>query len=114
MEITMTEVEVFAGICGFKTVIRVEDLKKYKATCTIESGCPDHRKVAKTLDTVTINVMDELFRKEKSQVMQACQGVIPHASCPVPAGILKALEVGVGLALPADASITFTKADRKR
>lgn len=110
----MTEVEVFSGICGFRTIIRVEDLKKYKATCIIESGCPNHRKVAKILETVTIDVMDELFRKGKSQVLQACEGVIPHRSCPVPAAILKTLEVGVGLALPADATITFIKADKKR
>ena len=110
----MTEVEVFAGICGLKTIIRVEDQKKYKATCTIESNCPNHKKVAKILDTATINVMDELFKKGKSQVLQACEGVIPHVSCPVPAAILKTLEVGVGLALPADATITFTKADKKR
>jgi hypothetical protein len=114
METMMTEVEVFSGICGFKTIIRVEDLKKYKATCIIETGCPNHKKVAKILETATINVMDELFRKGQSQVMNACQGIIPHASCPVPAAILKTLEVGVGLALPADASITFIKADKKR
>jgi len=44
--------------------------------------------------------------------MEACKGVIPHASCPVPAAILKALEVGVGLALPADVSVTFTKKEK--
>jgi hypothetical protein len=110
----MTEVEVFAGICGLKTTIRVEDLKKYNATCLIESGCPNHKKVAKILETATINVMDELFRKGQSQVTQACQGIVPHVSCPVPAGIFKALEVGVGLALPADAAITFLQAEKKR
>ena len=109
----MTEVEVFSGICGFKTRIRVEDQKKYKATVIIESGCPNHKKVAKILEGITIDAMDELFRKGKSQVMSACQGVIPHASCPVPAAILKALEVGVGLALPADATITFIAAEKK-
>jgi hypothetical protein len=110
----MTEVEVCAGICGFKTVIRVEETGKYTATCIIESGCPNHRKVAKILETATINVMDELFRKGKSQVMQACDGIIPHASCPVPAAVLKTLEVGVGLALPADATIKFIRSDKKR
>lgn len=110
----MTEVEVFAGICGLRTVIRVEDLKKHKAACTIESGCPNHKKVADIINHANINVMDELFRKGKSQVLKACQDVIPHVSCPVPAAILKTLEVGVGLALPADATITFIKADKKR
>jgi hypothetical protein len=114
MESAMTEVEVFSGICGLRTTIRVEDLKKYHATCIIESSCPNHKKVAKILETATINVMDELFRKGKSQVMQACQGIVPHISCPVPAAIFKALEVGVGLALPADAIITFVRADKKQ
>jgi hypothetical protein len=113
METDMTEVEVFSGVCGFKTIIRVEDQKRYKATCTIESGCPNHQKVAKILNTASFNLMDELFKKGKSQVLNACQGIVPHVSCPVPAAILKALEVGVGLALPADATIRFTKTEKK-
>jgi hypothetical protein len=114
MEIDMTEVEVFSGICGFKTMIRVEDQGKYRAKCIIESGCPNHKKVSKILDTATFNMMDELFKKGESQVLNACRGIVPHVSCPVPAAILKALEVGVGLALPADAAITFIKTDKKR
>jgi hypothetical protein len=113
MEKNMTEVEVFSGICGFKTSIRVEDQKKYRATCSIESGCPNHRKVAKVLEAVTFNMMEELFKKGESQVLKACQGNIPHVSCPVPAAILKALEVGVGLALPGNATITFIKDGKK-
>ena len=108
----MTEVEVFSGICGFKTTIKIEDKGRYKASCKIESSCPNHQKVAKLLELQTINVMDELFKKGESQVLKACQGTIPHVSCPVPAAILKALEVGVGLALPADATITFVKSDK--
>jgi len=110
----MTEVEVFAGICGFKTRIRVEDRKKYNAAVTIESDCPNHKKVAAILKAANINMMDELFRKGKSQVLNACQGIVPHLSCPVPAAVLKALEVGVGLALPADATVTFVNTDKKK
>jgi hypothetical protein len=114
METKMTEVEVFAGICGLKTIIRMENLGRHKARCVIETACPNHRKVTKTLETVTLDAMDELFRKGKSQVMQACEGTIPHASCPVPAAILKALEVDAGLALPADVTITFTKSEKPK
>jgi hypothetical protein len=32
-----------------------------------------------------------------------------HASCPVPSGIIKAIEVASGLALPKDASIQVSK-----
>jgi len=108
----MTESEVQSGICGNRTVVRVEDQKKYKATCTIESSCPNFKKVAKILDMKTLDMMQELFKKGESQVLNACQGIVPHVSCPVPAAVLKTLEVGVGLALPGDAAITFTKAEK--
>ena len=108
----MTEVEIKSGICGFKTTVRVEDKKKYMATCTIESSCPNYQKVARIIDEKPLDMMQELFKKGESQVLGACQGIVPHVSCPVPSAILKALEVGVGLALPADASITFIKADK--
>jgi hypothetical protein len=32
-----------------------------------------------------------------------------HAACPVPVGIIKAIEVEAGLALPVDASIKVSK-----
>lgn len=109
----MVEVEVIAGICGFKTHIRVEDKKGYKASCIIESECPNHKKVAKIIEKETINVMNELFKKGESQVLNACQGNIPHVSCPVPAGILKALEAGTGLALSGDAKITSVSSSNR-
>ncbi len=34
-------------------------------------------------------------------------GGYPHVSCPVISGVLKTLEVSVGLALPGDVAITF-------
>ena len=62
METEMTEVEVFSGICGFKTTIRVEDQGKYKAKCVIESDCPNHKKVSRILDEATFNLMDSRFQ----------------------------------------------------
>lgn len=109
----MTKVEVFSGICGFTTHIEVEDLTEYMASCKMEGECPNCSKVAAILAEEPISVMDELFRKGKSKVIAACQANLPHVSCPVPAGILKALEVGVKLALPADASIKFIETEKK-
>jgi hypothetical protein len=34
---------------------------------------------------------------------------LTHSACPVPAGILKAVEVAAGLALPKDAAIKVSK-----
>ena len=108
----MTKVEVFSGICGFTTRIEVEDQKGYMALCKMEGECPNCSKVAEILAEEPINMMDELFKKGESKVLAACQANLPHVSCPVPSGILKALEVGVKLALPADASIKFVETDK--
>jgi hypothetical protein len=97
----MTKVEVFSGICGFTTCIEVEEQEKYVAVCKMEGQCPNCSKVA------------EILAQEPINVIEACRSNLPHISCPVPAGILKALEVGAGLALPADASIKFIKTDKK-
>lgn len=109
----MTRVEVFSGICGFTTSIEIEEKEKYTAVCKMEGQCPNCSKVAEILAVEPLNVMDELFRKGQSKVIEACRSNLPHISCPVPAGILKALEVGTGLALPADASIKFTETEKK-
>ena len=107
----MTKVEVFSGICGFTTRIEVEETDRYMAICKMEGECPNCNKVAAILAEGPLNVMDELFRKGQSKVIEACRENLPHISCPVPAGILKALEVGTKLALPADASIKFIKTE---
>ncbi len=62
------------------------------------------------------NVMTELFKDKKtgtlhSEVIDISLATIPHVSCPVISGVLKALEVSVGLALPKDATITFVEDD---
>ena len=41
--------------------------------------------------------------------MAAAQQHLPHITCPVPVGTLKAIEAGAGMALVKDVSITFSK-----
>jgi hypothetical protein len=108
----VTEVKIFAGICGFTTIVTSEDRGGYNAVITIKSECPNWTKVNETLEGKEINVMTELFKDKKtgtvnSQVIQTALNKIPHVSCPVISGVLKAMEVSVGLALPKNATITF-------
>jgi len=108
----MTKVKIFAGICGFTTVVQGEDKGGYKAVIHIESECPNWKRVNGVLGNREIPVMGELFKDKKtgtlnSQVLDVSLGTIPHVSCPVISGVLKTLEVTVGLALPTDASISF-------
>ena len=59
-----------------------------------------------------IDVMKGLFKHKQnnavsSQVIDLALKTIPHVSCPVISGVLKALEVSTGLALVKDATIRF-------
>jgi len=108
----MTTVEISAGICGFTTRVHAEDKGSYTASFRLESDCPNWKKVDDILGGKVLNMMTELFKDKKtstlhSQVLDVSLKTIPHVSCPVISGILKALEVSVGLALPKDAAITF-------
>jgi len=114
MILKMINVEISAGICGFTTRVQAEDKTGYKACFQLDSDCPNWKKVNELLGGKTLNMMTELFKDKKtgvlnSQVINVSLETIPHVSCPVISGILKALEVSVGLALPKDAAITFKK-----
>ncbi len=108
----MVNVEVFGGICGFTTQIQAKDETGYKASFRLNSQCPNWKQVDEILGGKELNMMTELFKDKKtgtlhSQVIEISLKTIPHVSCPVISGILKALEVSAGLALPKDATITF-------
>ena len=108
----MTKVEVFAGICGFTTLIEVHEQGGYRAFLTLDSECPNWHRVNEALGGQELDIMKELFKDTatgtlNSKVLDTAFKTIPHVSCPVISGILKTLEVGVGLALPKDASIKF-------
>jgi len=108
----MIKVKIDAGICGFKTIVKAEDKGGYKASFRLESDCPNWKKVDDLLGGTELNMMSELFKNKEtgnldSKVLDISLRTIPHVSCPVISGILKALEVSVGLALPKDATILF-------
>ena len=108
----MTKVQVFAGICGFATDIEVQERGSYKASLALDSECLNWRRVNEILGNQELDIMKELFKDKatgtlNSKVLDTAFKTIPHVSCPVISGVLKALEVGVGLALPKDAFIKF-------
>lgn len=112
----MTKINIFAGICGFSTQVISTDQGGYKAKLNIISECPNWKKMDAIFSEKEFNVMTELFKDKKtgtlhSEVLDISLTTIPHVSCPVISGTLKALEVSVGLALPKDATITFVDGD---
>ena len=74
----------------------------------IRSQPTDWRTVAGELTEV--NPFEEIsFRGEGPQTLRLAAKHCNHAACPVPSGIIKAIEVASGLALPRDAVIEVKK-----
>jgi hypothetical protein len=103
----MAKAEIFAGICGFNTRVETttdDDKVKIK----VESECPAIMKMAEELTEV--NPYKEISsRRAVPATLQAGIKYCTHAACPVPVGIIKAVEVEAGLALPLDATIKVSK-----
>ena len=97
-----------AGICGFGTKVEATDLGKRKIRLKNTSDCPNIQKLAEEL--VEIDAFDEITQKAKStKTFEIAAKHCPHSSCIVPSGIIKAVEVAAGLALPKNATIKMEK-----
>ncbi len=106
----MTELTINAGVCGFTTVIRTHSEDMQTVTITYETTCPHAAKARAELTSV--DAYAELFRKpHETAVYAALSKHLPHVTCPLYSGFLKAIEAAAGLALPRDVSMRFTTAE---
>lgn len=105
----MARTEIDSGICGFTTTVEAR-MEGDECVLQIESGCPGIRKVAEEITRVD-PFREITFRGEGPAVLQAAARHCKHPACPVPAGIIKAVEVAAGLALPKDAAIRVRATD---
>ncbi len=103
----MSKAEIHSGICGFTT--EVEAAMNGKAcNLVIRSDCKSIQKLAQNLKQV--NPFQEIsFRQSIPQTIELGMQHCPHAACPVPVGIIKAVEVAAKLAVPADVSIKLSR-----
>ena len=88
-----------AGACGLETVVHATCADGLSVALQVESSCPKVQAMAGALRT--LNAFEEvllgpLVRTTPAQM--AAQHRL-HASCPVPIGLLKAVEAAAGLAL---------------
>ena len=75
---------------------------------TIESDCKAVCKLGDQLQDVD-PYREFTWRRGGPQTLQMAPQCLSHPACPVPSGIIKAIEVASGLALPMDASITISR-----
>ena len=105
----MAKAEIFAGICGFNTTVRTH-MNGRNCQLEIKSECTAIQHLAENLTEV--DPFKEIsFRRQLPQTYEAAHQYCTHAACPVPSGIIKAIEVEAGLALPKDVSIRITKGE---
>jgi hypothetical protein len=103
----MAKAEVYAGICGFNTTIETT-LAGDMCNVSIQSECAAIQRMAKELTQV--NPYQEIsFRRKTPLTLEMAVKFCSHAACPVPVGIIKAIEVESNLALPADVTIKVSR-----
>ncbi|MFZ5632545.1 MAG: DUF6951 family protein [Bacillota bacterium] len=100
----MAIVEINSGICGFITRVEIKKVDKRAVEVSIETDCPNIKKVAGGLKT--IKPLKEMFCKlHETETYKSLLSGIVHPACIVPSGILKGIEVTAELALPKDSYI---------
>ena len=103
----MTKVLIQPGACGMPVTVEMIKKDKKTFTLTITSDCEMVQKLGKELPELTM--MDAFKRLLDNPVYTKGAACLKHVSCPVPAGILKALEVEAGLAVPREVRMVFEK-----
>lgn len=101
----MTRVVITPGICGFTTTVEVTKQAKRRVSVRITSDCEQIARIGKSLKE--LDLWDTLKPRADSEVHRQASRHPLHSVCPVPIGILKAIEVEAGLALPRDVVIHF-------
>jgi len=101
----MVKVRITPGNCNFRSRIRVDRITKTRFEVGIETECPQVIGLAELIPEMTLR--DALSRVTDSPLLEKAAACGLHISCPIPLGIVKAIEVEAGLALPTDVSIHF-------
>jgi hypothetical protein len=109
-EATLAKAEITSGICGFRATVETR-MEGRKCFVSIESDCDAIQRLNEELTAV--NPFQEIsFRGEGPQTLKLGAKHCYHTACPVPVGIIKAIEIEAGLALPTDAIIRLSKSSR--
>ena len=81
-------------------------------TVQIHSQCDAIQRMADELTEV--NPYEEIsFKRKMPRTHEMGVKYCTHAACPVPSGIIKAIEVEAGLALPTDVTIKLSKTPKE-
>ncbi|MFC1461091.1 DUF6951 family protein [Verrucomicrobiota bacterium] len=106
------DVEIDAGICGFRTTACAESQDSQNVSFKVESDCEKISQLGALLNEKgMIDAYQEISTSVESVVMCASRAALKGccAGCAVPVGLFKAMQVAAGLALPKDISIRLAQ-----
>lgn len=106
----MSKVTIDPGCCGFKTSVRARKTGAMSVSVRISSGCEMLTDMNPEL--AQVNWRERVFGTiGDCSIYEICSRHIKHTACPVPAAILKAIEVEADLAAPVDVTMKIQKDD---
>ena len=103
----MASAEIESGICGFCTTVKTTTEGR-RVRVEFETECGHVEQLAEALTEVD-PYKEISYRGEGPVTLKLAAEHLVHPACPVPSGIIKAIEVEAGLALPKDATIKPSK-----
>ena len=103
----MATAEIESGVCGFGATVNTQ-MDGNKVKIEIDSECQAIKDLAAELTEVD-PFQEITFRGSGPRSLEMGVKHCYHTACPVPVGIIKAVEVEAGLALPKDAVIKLSK-----
>ena len=107
----MANAEIFAGNCGYSTEVEAT-MEGKVCKLSISSECPAIQKMAAELTEVD-PYREISFKRAMPAIHAAGHKHCTHAACPVPVGIIKAVEIEARLALPTDVTIKLSKTKKE-
>ena len=103
----MAKVEIDAGACGFKVQVDATSADQQHVRLDITTDCPSFAEFKEVIRAV--DAFEEIEPNGKrGKIIKQWPRYLHCSACPAPAGIIKAVEIAAGLALPKDATIRVT------
>ncbi|MEI7616101.1 MAG: hypothetical protein WCJ54_05240 [Actinomycetota bacterium] len=104
----MSKVEIDAGACGFKVEIEAVTEDRQHIKLDIKTDCPNFPAFIEVIKEV--DAFEEIEPDSKNgKILNLWPQYLHCSACPAPSGIIKAVEVAAGLALPKDVSIKVSR-----
>ena len=102
----MAVATITSGICGFVTKVEARQ-EGDRCVLSFETDCPNVERLAEELQAV--DPWGEIsYHRGRPLTMTLSEKHLQHPACPVPSGVIKAVEVACELAFPKAAHIDIS------